>query len=312
MVAKKESPSTASADVKLKADFQTALKVIKRGRRKPRKKNYKYEPSLISFLDVLGMKDLIDTAGADANMVARVLERLLSFSKPDNSQKDLWGSGFVNFSDLVVRSIPINAEANTKYRLGCVFHEMMDLAFIQVNLINIGILIRGALTIGMLCHTNKLVFGPGLVEAYRMESKVASYPRIIVGDDVIRALKEAPVLRAWGNSFTEEMGYLRGFLRRDRDKVWFLDYLAHIRSEANDHLEYGALLARHKEVIENQRKEVRLLDPADPMTKSRMSKLNWMIELHNNHLNENNPRIFSRETGFDLEEIRVVPTRSKA
>lgn len=78
------------------------------------------------------------------------------------------------------------------------------------------------------------MFGPGLVEAHHMESKIARYPRIIVSDNAIVALKEAPVLRAEGISFKEEMSYLKNLLRKDKDGVWFLDYLAIIRSEKDN------------------------------------------------------------------------------
>jgi hypothetical protein len=66
---------------------------------------------------------------------------------------------------------------------------------------------------------------------YHMESKLAQFPRILVSDAAIQALKEAPVLRGEGNSFREEMSYLKKFLRRDEDGLWFLDYLAVNRNE---------------------------------------------------------------------------------
>lgn len=224
---KKKEQSFAEAVAEIQN--RVAEKQLERERQRKRKQRrtiYKYTPHLISYLDILGMKDLLNDAGADANKVAQVIERFRDFSTPMDDQKKLWQSAFVNFSDLGLRILPVLSDANIKYRLGCFFHEVMDLGYIQVNLVNRGILVRGGLTLGYLCHRKGLVFGPGLAEAHHMESKLAQFPRIIVSDTAIEALKEAPVLRGEGNSFREEMSYLKKFLRKDEDGMWFLDYLA--------------------------------------------------------------------------------------
>jgi hypothetical protein len=168
-------------------------------KRKPIKRTYKYDPSLISYLDVLGMKDLLVQAGEDASVIAEVLERFRRFSVHEDYQKELWGSQFVNFSDLALRILPILTDANLKHRLGCFFQEVMDLCLMQANLVNRGVLVRGALTIGFICHEGGLTFGPGLAEAYRLEQQ-AIYPRIIISETAMQALEEAPALRAEDNS----------------------------------------------------------------------------------------------------------------
>jgi hypothetical protein len=288
-------------------ELREALNKPRKRQRKARVKRYAYEPCLISYLDVLGMKDLLTSSGSDASKVAEVLDCFRSYSQPDDHQKRLWKAGFVNFSDLALRSIPINTEANTKHRLGCFFHEVMDLGFIQINLINRGILVRGAMTIGLLCQTKQLVFGPGLAEAHLLESKAARYPRIIVSESMMKAVEDVPVLRGRGNSYKEEMEYLRSFLRRDEDGVWFLDYLAHIRNEADNHYEYASFLLKHQALIEAQRTEIAALTPGLPQTESRVEKLKWMISLHNTHLQENDAGIFLQETELDMSVLDVMP-----
>jgi hypothetical protein len=250
------------------------------------------------------MKDLLAQAGADANKVAQVLERFRDFSAPMDDQKKLWQSAFVNFSDLGLRILPILTDANVKYRLGCFFHEVMDLGYIQVNLVNRGILVRGGLTLGYLCHKKGLVFGPGLAEAYHMESKLAQFPRILVSDTAIQALKEAPVLRGEGNSFREEMSYLKKFLRKDEDGAWFLDYLAISRSERDTDQQYAQFLERHKALIEKQRSEIAAL-PRGQYRHSRQQKLKWLIQLHRRHIAELDPANFFELTGVRLQSLRV-------
>ena len=53
-----------------------------------------------------------------------------------------------------------------------------------ISFLQEGILIRGAITRGELFHYGDTIFGPALVEAYELESKIAIYPRIIFTRDV--------------------------------------------------------------------------------------------------------------------------------
>jgi len=300
---KKESFAQAIAEVK-KRVVEKQLERERLRKRKRRRVNYKYVPCLISYLDVLGMKGLLEEAGDDASKVAQVLRHFRDFSSPMDDQKKLWKSSFVNFSDLGLRILPILTDANVKYRLGCFFHEVMDLGYIQVNLVNRGILVRGSLTLGDHCQKGGLVFGPGLAEAHNMESKIARYPRIIVSNNAMRALKEAPVLRGEGNSFKEEMSYLKSFLRKDEDGVWFLNYLMLSRSERDDDKQYASFLERHKALIEKQRREVSAL-PRGPYRQNRLEKLKWLIELHRHHISDLNPEDFFRLTGVRWSTLRV-------
>ena len=112
---------------------------------------------------------------------------------------------------------------------------------------------KGPLTIGPLCQQSGLLFGQGLIDGHNLEGKKAVYPRIIISEDLMAGVEELPVLRGEGNSFEEEMAYLRKLVKKDSDGLWFLDYLAHARDEADDPYEYASLLSAHGELIENQR-----------------------------------------------------------
>src|SRR6266702_1152597 len=138
---------------------------------------------------------------------------------------------------------------NQRYRLGSFFHEFTQLGFIQINLIHRGILVRGAITIGQVCHADGLIFGLGLADAYRLESKVAVVPRIMVSDELIGAHKTDPRLRRKSHTYGDEVEHLAGVLRQDHDGIWFLDYLEFMKSEADDNEQYGQFLLQHKRLI---------------------------------------------------------------
>ncbi len=102
-----------------------------------------YSPAIVSYIDLLGMKQLLDDAGDDASIVASVLNTFRRFTSPTHETHDVWKWSFVNFSDLVVRVVPILTDANAKYRMGSIFHEIMDLCYLQANLFSRNVLIRG-------------------------------------------------------------------------------------------------------------------------------------------------------------------------
>ena len=59
-------------------------------------------------------------------------------------------------------------------------HLLQTLTFISLDLMSNGILVRGGIAKGQLHHTEKVVFGPGLIEAHALESILAKFPTILV------------------------------------------------------------------------------------------------------------------------------------
>jgi hypothetical protein len=88
----------------------------------------------------------------------------------------------------------------------------VDICFAQAKLLHDGILLRGAVTLGDLFWDDNHVFGPGIVRAYEIESRLALYPRIAVEPEISKYLKE------------EDLKYLE-IISLDFDGTWFVDYL---------------------------------------------------------------------------------------
>jgi hypothetical protein len=65
--------------------------------------------------------------------------------------------------------------------------------------------------LGKLYHQEGVVFGQGLIDAYRLESEVAVYPRVVLSTSMSGSV-------AWR---TED----RRMVKRDFDRVYYLDYL---------------------------------------------------------------------------------------
>lgn len=100
------------------------------------------------------------------------------------------------FSDCYVFSFPFGvfdplANENPRWpidelasRIGFIFH----------NAFQIGCLVRGGITIGHLAHDNQIVLGPGLIEAYHLESKIAKWPRVILSEAAVKYFGQHPYL----------------------------------------------------------------------------------------------------------------------
>jgi len=104
------------------------------------------------------------------------------------------------------------------------FELLQLVANIQLFLINADIFIRGALCYGDLFFDSKFVFGPGLIHAYKLESEIAIFPRIVVDDSYI----ENCSLHAYPESASDEIRQALdglGLLKMDSDGYRFSNYL---------------------------------------------------------------------------------------
>jgi hypothetical protein len=147
-------------------------------------KKVSYSFSIITYLDVLGFRDLIDNKSAGE--ISRIVRILRERTKPDKEMSRLHGMKFFNFSDTAIRITPINTPLNIKHRFGYLFLELLGLVHVQCGLILQKIILRGALSIGEVVKSWGVIYGPGLVKAYELEQK-ASDPRIIVDPATFQA-----------------------------------------------------------------------------------------------------------------------------
>jgi hypothetical protein len=133
--------------------------------------------------------------------------------------------------------------------IGLLIAEIVDLLHIQVLLIDDEILIRGGVTVGKVSVSENRVFGPGLIEAYDIESKFARYPRIVVSQKALKCLEDTdkPLSECHDRSYDKEQ--LPELLRQGDDGFWFIDYVAVVAEELEPPEAYADFLKRHRDVI---------------------------------------------------------------
>ncbi|WP_342509764.1 hypothetical protein [Sporosarcina sp. FSL K6-2383] len=204
----------------------------------------KYEDRVIVFIDILGFTEHIKLTKNDPayfNKMKRVFNYLYDYQK-DNldgvlAQKEI-GKEVTVFSDSIVISYPTKLE-------GAVFYLLMDVVHLQLDMLAEGVLFRGGFTVGELCHNDSIVFGPAMIEAYELESKVAVYPRVIVSDKVFNTAIQNGV-----NPPDQELEYILNLLNQDFDEQFYVDFLSQWQ-EIDDNSKYFDSLSAIKVVIEN-------------------------------------------------------------
>jgi len=210
-----------------------------------KRRNLRYKRHLITYLDIVGFRDLI--AEESPNFISMAIRRVIEATAPDNELRRRDKEEYVNFSDLIVHTVPVDSHFSEEHRTGIVFDRVFDLLHGQAALVSEGLLLRGALTIGNIERTYGVLFGPGLIHAYDMERQKAQFPRILLDPFLLQELENNPNLRM--HKYKEEMEYLSPYLRKDTDGFVFIDYLGGLQSEYSPG-DYRGFLSKHKTLIE--------------------------------------------------------------
>jgi hypothetical protein len=234
-----------------------------------------YKKSIVTFIDIMGFKDFVKDSNAER--INHVLEAFYKETSPFINEKYTDKENcaeVICFSDSIVRVRKIETEKNKKRPDGVLFEEFHNLVLAQGQLIDSNIIIRGGITIGDVHISEGRVFGPGLIQAYELESKYALYPRIIIDPSLIQEYKTNRLLKAERHSVEEELKYLEQLIRQGDDGMWFLDYVAALDGEFDEYKMYPIFLERHRQIILSSAKKHSKLNAV-------LSKFVWMANYHN-------------------------------
>lgn len=163
----------------------------------------KYQDKIVAFIDVLGFSNIVysDSVISLNNYFNFVLNNFKTATLKNNFNYYL-------ISDSIV--ISANRSKLNLQKL------VKMLAILQTHLLLDGILMRGAISYGDLYQnkSNNILVGPGLINAYKLESK-AIYPRIILDRRFIKDYYESTALAItdlnWV-SYKAPIGYHSDFL----------------------------------------------------------------------------------------------------
>jgi hypothetical protein len=256
--------------------------------------------SVVAFVDILGYREMAISAARD-NQEREVLAQLhtaLSAGRkwldPDAELPALPKDIYVikAFTDNIVIAWPINDDAETE--LGSSFSS---LAWFQLEMVNAGFFVRGAISIGNIFVDDIAVFGGALNEAYEGETRLARDPRIVLTPSAATAVQ-----KHLGYYRMSELAPQNRDLLRDADGQYFLNYLDDTVLIAPDEAgpNYG-MLALHRQRIEERLTEYR----SDPTI---WSKYAWVARYHN-YFCDLNQAYFDESHKIDVLEFDLQLTR---
>lgn len=176
---------------------------------------------VVAFIDILGFEVLVKCAFQGENtIISRVHDALRTISThaiitnagPFGHREFSPFAQATAFSDCIVISDIMGDFEVSKV--------LSNVALLAGFLLRNGILCRGGIATGPTVHDERVLFGIGVIEAYKIEKQVAVYPRIVVREDLVQ----------------RATGPLAPKLRRDSDGLWFIDIFEQLRQFEGDGL----------------------------------------------------------------------------
>lgn len=130
-----------------------------------------YQRRAVAFLDILGFSQLVENADDPAWRAA--IEGVLETMRDTLAPNQASNFRLSQFSDCIVLSAPTQP-----YGINLVMTGATTLAD---NLLQRAVLLRGGIAVGNLIHTDDVMFGPGLLTAYRSDIR-GGPPRISIDE----------------------------------------------------------------------------------------------------------------------------------
>jgi hypothetical protein len=245
-----------------------------------------YKKCFIAFLDILGFKSKVIESRDRVDKLRILIDSLKicgRFSSGGKNAGDTSGSLRTIdirsrfFSDTIVFFLQTNEDD--------IAQLFLVIRYLQDRLWEKGICLRGAITIGDMYWpsvNNDITVGPGLIEAYELETEVAIYPRIIVSEKLFSYINSRQI-QSYPFGQIEE---LKNFIRQDKDGVRFLDLLdrdvTRIHSETLQRTDDGNYSifwiedygSKHQDVLKTVKDIIRKNRRSKDMKKQQ--KYNWL------------------------------------
>ena len=213
-----------------------------------------YQERSCAFIDFLGFKELVKNKNPED--IYKIIWELSDFNQA--GRKDLSGDmEYQAFSDNIFINTPSTSEG--------LIALIGQVRWLTLTALEKGAFIRGGITIGNISQNeqNNILFGPALIEAYELESKIALYPRIILSKSAVSLLKESNK-----DQIIEQQ------ICQSQDGVWYIHLF-------NDSLQdvYDDWQKTFKPIIEQALKE----NIDNPNV---FKKIRWFAEYYNHTISE--------------------------
>ena len=172
--------------------------------------NKTFEKRVVLFIDILGFREKIENCEKDNSQITQIYKVLSLMKRHFKGFKDLRR---IHFSD----SIVISFEAENE---GAILEIIGKVQSLIKKVVNQEFLLRGGIVFGDIYHDKDFIYGPAMNNAYKLESKEAIVPRIIIQKEIIELSKE------YNPSFFKDgmENYINNYISIDSDGFYYIDY----------------------------------------------------------------------------------------
>jgi hypothetical protein len=155
------------------------------------------EPRFVYFMDILGFSAMVDEYDSDSS--SNILQKLQAAFKDAmqtltqynaDQESDIKYLEYRVFSDCICISLPyFDNEANYSANLTLMLAYVRGL---QTALMTRGVFTRGGIAAGPYYMDENILFSGAMIRAYKIESKEAIYPRVVLDNGIIIKLHSYP------------------------------------------------------------------------------------------------------------------------
>lgn len=245
---------------------------------------------IITYLDMLGTASKIGKDD-DYEYLRRlyiIYNSAIHIIQHEPAAKPYYGKIVVKiFSDNILMAIPLNSGNDIEdiqhlLQFTAIFQMIASIIYCWP--------VRGGITIGELFCDEIMVWGKGLIRAYNLENNIAVFPRVVIDQNVIRAIGEKET-----------------HVRHDADGWFFVDFLNYIHLIQGDDI--WALFVRNSFV--NQLKEIR--KPDGTYEERPYQKLQWyksyLNQWHNERCTPDKDTMFIDESTIEQNDnLELTPS----
>lgn len=257
--------------------------------------------SLVCVIDILGYKELMNYDNSEmGNKVLSTLRQI--FTKVLNYPKSMGQFGdtpkcyLKAYTDNILVAFPL--VKNEPFPRQFITFNSIITSLYQQFLIN-DILVRGACDIGEIYVDDDFVFGKSLIEAHKLESKIAKYPRVVLSDKLMKKFKQiylSPNPPKYTGNACDEWDFARNSNKKfllEAEGICFFNYLQFCElgdlGVADFHVEDYSLFAYHQNFI-IRRTQTILSNRKDYKDAEKFNKIIekylWLACYHNYYLND--------------------------
>jgi hypothetical protein len=253
-----------------------------------------YENRVVLFLDILGFKNILSKT-VDKSGDKDVPEKILALYKVLYEMTDDISVRTSNTTKVITQfsdSIVVSFEEDEPEEIFLLFEEIQKLI---IKLVSSLIICRGAISYGKLIHTEEIIFGPALVDAYETESKAAMYPRVILDKSIADIGKKSNKYKGKEiqSASKDVLDYLSTVnLEKDTDEKYYIDYFTSIIRTYDD-------IDKVKNHIESLKKII--LDGQKFKSPDLKVKYGWMKNKYN--------RMIDDISKFGIGELKIIKNK---